>query len=176
MNTNSTYSELLLDPAWKEKREYVLRTQGRECNRCGSTSRLQIHHRYYRSGAKPWEYPDECFEVLCRPCHREEHGLPIGRTPSKRKFHPSSTGRKTARITSAKAKPSLPKVVICKNNIPPSQAKLTEEQLGCRKWFWRVLLTGILFGGKLFPEEPVTLISWLVMIVVFGYGGYFSEK
>ena len=73
MNTSSTYSKLLLDPAWKEKREYILRTQWRECNRCGSNSRLQFHHRYYRAGALPWEYTEECFEVLCRTCHRIEH-------------------------------------------------------------------------------------------------------
>ena len=24
----------------------------------------QVHHRYYRTGALPWEYPDECFEVF----------------------------------------------------------------------------------------------------------------
>jgi hypothetical protein len=34
---------------------------------------LQLHHTYYKIGTLPWEYPDECFKVLCKPCHEEIH-------------------------------------------------------------------------------------------------------
>jgi hypothetical protein len=34
---------------------------------------LNVHHTYYQSGKKPWEYPDESLITLCNPCHRKTH-------------------------------------------------------------------------------------------------------
>lgn len=34
---------------------------------------LDLHHRYYIQGRKPWEYDDDCFLPLCRECHNNVH-------------------------------------------------------------------------------------------------------
>ncbi len=34
---------------------------------------LHLHHTYYVRNTTPWEYPDECFQVLCKNCHENEH-------------------------------------------------------------------------------------------------------
>jgi len=66
----STYSELLKDPRWHARKWDVLLKSGFKCQECGlETDDLQIHHRYYRAGAKPWEYADDELACLCRDCH-----------------------------------------------------------------------------------------------------------
>jgi hypothetical protein len=34
---------------------------------------LNVHHHYYTKGKRPWEYPDDALETLCRDCHIEVH-------------------------------------------------------------------------------------------------------
>ncbi|MER2997381.1 hypothetical protein [Pontibacter populi] len=34
---------------------------------------LEVHHRYYKVGALPWEYPDGALTTLCWYCHEELH-------------------------------------------------------------------------------------------------------
>ncbi|MEN9389700.1 MAG: hypothetical protein RLY61_784 [Candidatus Parcubacteria bacterium] len=34
---------------------------------------LHLHHTYYVRYTLPWDYPDECFQVLCKACHENEH-------------------------------------------------------------------------------------------------------
>ncbi len=60
--------------AWREYREKCISLAGDACERCGATGILQIHHPEYQPGLKPWEYPIEFCEVLCRKCHAEIHG------------------------------------------------------------------------------------------------------
>lgn len=36
---------------------------------------LQVHHKRYEPGRRPWEYPYDACETLCRGCHAVEHGL-----------------------------------------------------------------------------------------------------
>ena len=48
-----------------------------KCERCGSVDKLQSHHKLYRGDWYSTQIED--LEVLCRGCHREEHGLPRGR-------------------------------------------------------------------------------------------------
>lgn len=36
-------------------------------------SQLHVHHQYYAKGKNPWEYPDDCFIVLCENCHQIVH-------------------------------------------------------------------------------------------------------
>lgn len=49
------------------------------CERCGTGRSegviLQVHHKYYIPGRKPWEYNPEQCEVLCKKCHAIEHGI-----------------------------------------------------------------------------------------------------
>ncbi len=56
----------------------MLEREGYKCSRCGRSHEagvvLQVHHKEYVSGRKPWEYPYDSCEVLCRGCHGELHG------------------------------------------------------------------------------------------------------
>jgi predicted HNH restriction endonuclease len=70
---------------WNRLRTRLIREARRECQGCGEyfsnggyksrTNPLQVHHTYYLRNKEhpPWEYPDECFRVLCKNCHEETH-------------------------------------------------------------------------------------------------------
>lgn len=62
-------------PEWKAYRANCLEKAGYACERCGKGETLQVHHPKYLSGRKPWDYPIEFCEVLCRGCHAAEHGI-----------------------------------------------------------------------------------------------------
>lgn len=64
---------------WVNFREEVIRLDGGRCTECGRGRSdgvvLQVHHKHYVKGRKPWEYHhDEC-ETLCKGCHAQEHGI-----------------------------------------------------------------------------------------------------
>lgn len=66
------YREFLKTEFWKEISSIKRRIVGR-CERCSSTSELQCHHKVYR---KSWfDTRMEDLEVVCRTCHKKEHGL-----------------------------------------------------------------------------------------------------
>jgi len=63
---------------WLNFRAEVIKLHGEQCARC-SRSRgdgivLQVHHKNYAFGRKPWEYGHTECEALCKGCHAEEHG------------------------------------------------------------------------------------------------------
>jgi hypothetical protein len=64
---------------WKQYRCEVIESDGNACVRCGANSNsgavLQVHHRFYIPGRKPWEYPPKLCETLCKGCHAQEHGI-----------------------------------------------------------------------------------------------------
>lgn len=66
------YGKLLADPRWKKKREEVIAASylGKECENCGETKGVQVHHGYYEYGKKPWEYENETLHVYCEQCHK----------------------------------------------------------------------------------------------------------
>lgn len=69
--TKPTYWELLRDPRWQEKRLRIMDAAGFACEECGDkTTTLNVHHRYYAKGRKPWEYEDASLACLCEPCHK----------------------------------------------------------------------------------------------------------
>lgn len=37
--------------------------------------RLNVHHKYYVLGKKPWEYDNDALETLCLECHKNRHKL-----------------------------------------------------------------------------------------------------
>lgn len=67
-----------------------------QCSRCGDTeATLHVHHKVYRRGAHPADYPDVELEVLCWKCHRDEHA-PLGncgRFAATRPYHRSEIAR-----------------------------------------------------------------------------------
>ncbi len=62
---------------WAQFRAEVIRLDGGMCRRCGGGGKdgavLQVHHKEYIRGHKPWEYPYELCETVCRGCHASEH-------------------------------------------------------------------------------------------------------
>ena len=40
---------------------------------------LNVHHKYYILGKKPWEYEDNALVTLCENCHHKRHEKPISK-------------------------------------------------------------------------------------------------
>ncbi len=62
---------------WKGYRDSVIELDGNRCSVCGRNGSevvLQVHHKKYISGLKPWEYATKDCITLCRGCHAAEHG------------------------------------------------------------------------------------------------------
>lgn len=55
---------------WAKERERQFGIHGRECEICGGTTGLQVHHISYENGRFPNEF--DC-AVLCRDCHERLH-------------------------------------------------------------------------------------------------------
>lgn len=67
------YAALYRDPRWQRKRLLILERDEWACQLCfDGESTLNVHHRYYRKGAPPWDYPDRVLVTLCEDCHAEE--------------------------------------------------------------------------------------------------------
>lgn len=69
---------------WAVFRRELIELDGAACVQCGRTAAegavLQVHHKKYLAGRKPWEYPPELCETLCKRCHAAGHGEipPVG--------------------------------------------------------------------------------------------------
>ncbi len=64
---------------WQEFRAKIIELDGFKCVQCNRHQKdgaiLQVHHKVYIRGKKPWEYaPDDC-ETLCKRCHAEKHEI-----------------------------------------------------------------------------------------------------
>lgn len=71
-----TYYELLRLPLWQEKRLRIMDRARFRCENCGTNElTLNVHHKLYIKGAKPWEYRDDELQCLCENCHESEHAL-----------------------------------------------------------------------------------------------------
>lgn len=51
---------------WEAKRAETFERDGHRCQKCGTTTRLQAHHKCYRP---------ERLVTLCRACHNKAHGF-----------------------------------------------------------------------------------------------------
>lgn len=70
------YADLLKDPRWQKKRLEVMERAGFKGELCGNDKReLNIHHKRYRAGAKPWEYELPELLCICLDCHQKLHGI-----------------------------------------------------------------------------------------------------
>ena len=68
---NQTYSEKLKNPLWQKKRLEILNRDNFTGVLCSDTeTELHIHHKEYKWGNKPWEYPEDNFQTLCKRCHK----------------------------------------------------------------------------------------------------------
>lgn len=72
----SAYYELLRHPKWQRKRLEILERDGFACLECGEENKtIQVHHSYYESNLKPWEYPSDSLHSLCEDCHKQAQRL-----------------------------------------------------------------------------------------------------
>lgn len=65
-----TYLEYMHSAAWERKRNAAFNHHGRFCHKCGSTHRLNAHHRTY---ARLGHERMSDIVILCRSCHSKEH-------------------------------------------------------------------------------------------------------
>lgn len=66
----SKYAEMLKDPRWQRMRLMVFERDRWHCRRCSSPfETLHVHHTFYASGRKPWEYHPDSLITLCAECH-----------------------------------------------------------------------------------------------------------
>lgn len=75
------YHEQLRKPEWKEFSKRIKSRDGYRCQRSGCTHKCKTvvaHHKRYRSGAKPWEYPPEDLITYCADCHDRLHKKAMG--------------------------------------------------------------------------------------------------
>lgn len=68
-----SYTEQLKSLLWKDKRNSIVEQRGNKCERCQSTTNLQVHHIKYLKDKLAWEYEDSLLECLCGSCHMKEH-------------------------------------------------------------------------------------------------------
>lgn len=63
---------------WAAFRAEVISLDGGLCTSCGRGPSdgvvLQVHHKQYFPGRKPWQYPHHMCETVCRGCHAARHG------------------------------------------------------------------------------------------------------
>jgi len=72
--TKQEYATQRLDPRWQKKRLEIMQRDGFKCRACESSDKtLSVHHAYYVTGRKPWEYPCFSLRTLCDGCHKDEH-------------------------------------------------------------------------------------------------------
>lgn len=65
------YSESLKNPKWQKKRLEIMQRAGWKCELCANAEEnLQIHHKKYVSGYKPWDYENDLLMCLCESCHK----------------------------------------------------------------------------------------------------------
>lgn len=78
MKKATKFGDLYKDSRWQQKRLEIMERDKWTCQSCGESGEdvtLNVHHAYYESGKKPWEYPEEILTTLCEDCHGEIHKL-----------------------------------------------------------------------------------------------------
>ena len=70
-SSGRTYPEKLRDPRWQAKRGEIIAARNGRCERCNGTTRLEVHHGYYKPGAELWDYESNTLWCLCRSCHED---------------------------------------------------------------------------------------------------------
>ena len=66
-----SYQDDYKDVRWQMKRDGIRLRDNYTCRYCNVMGGfVNTHHLIYRSGLKPWEYPDEELLCLCEDCHK----------------------------------------------------------------------------------------------------------
>lgn len=70
----SRYSHFLASNYWRSVRDLKIDQVGGKCEKCGSTSSLQLHHTTYEHHGDEMNHLEDLV-VMCRECHEREHGV-----------------------------------------------------------------------------------------------------
>jgi len=81
---------------WRQLRAEKLQEHGYFCNRRKSDHRLQVHHMIYRERWEDALLSD--LEVLCRRCHKSEHGIKSRKKDIKSKIERRRALRKIKKV------------------------------------------------------------------------------
>lgn len=75
--TDNELASAYKDSRWQKKRLEIMERDGWKCRDCGKGDgvTLNVHHAYYESGKKPWEYPNQFLSTHCEKCHKKRHEL-----------------------------------------------------------------------------------------------------
>jgi hypothetical protein len=68
-----SYDGYLDTDYWSKVRLKALTLANCKCSKCGSGSKLQVHHKHYCQRYTELENM-HLLEVLCDSCHKQEHG------------------------------------------------------------------------------------------------------
>lgn len=68
----ATYKRFLKTDYWEAVRAAVIQRDGNRCTKCGSTKRLQAHHKTYAHHGKEHLYLGDLV-TLCHDCHKAVH-------------------------------------------------------------------------------------------------------
>ncbi|MDY0227232.1 MAG: HNH endonuclease signature motif containing protein [Desulfomicrobium apsheronum] len=66
------YKAYLKTEYWKKVREAKFAQAGKQCQICGCTDGLEVHHRHYKFRGRELHHLD-CLMVLCRKHHQLVH-------------------------------------------------------------------------------------------------------
>lgn len=66
------YKDFLDSSYWHMVRAYKIESCGAQCLFCGSSERLNVHHKTYRHRGREHEHLDDLI-VVCKPCHKKIH-------------------------------------------------------------------------------------------------------
>jgi len=70
------FKESYSDPKWRAFSEEIRALYAWQCRWCRATDkRTQVHHLFYKKGAKPWDYSKKDVILLCGDCHATAHEL-----------------------------------------------------------------------------------------------------
>lgn len=72
--TKESYAKYLETPVWKEIRRKVLTLKGKKCEKCGTTTNLNVHHTVYSKKVLAGKTL-RGLRVVCRQHHEEIHAL-----------------------------------------------------------------------------------------------------
>lgn len=67
------YKKDLEDYRWIRKRKRIFKRDNFTCQECRATTNLQVHHKEYISGRRPWQYSESYLITLCTLCHGKHH-------------------------------------------------------------------------------------------------------
>jgi len=95
MTHKKEYEAYLKSDKWAQIKLDIIQIRGEKCERCGEKEELHLHHLTYKRLFA--EMPED-LELICRDCHKAEHGI----TKRKRRRKPKDQKMPEATLSQIK--------------------------------------------------------------------------